>query len=204
MNNPLPVKKSDKPISSHTEPNPSVSESKAEPVLKQVATPEPSRAAEKPIAVGLQAPRPGAIKHGSQNSISPIGYIRNDYDFIAARGVVLADVIIPEFWLHIATRFRPNDEITVICEDGTWYAKLLVVNCDRLWAKVFVLMHHDLTQARIDSPSRAEDDYDVDWTPSGKWTITKKSQKGQPCIKDGFLSRLEAYQWLDGFIKSQS
>lgn len=158
--------------------------------------------AERPMNAGIQAPKPGAIKHGSPNSISPVGYTRNSWEFIAARGVTLADVIIPEYWLHFAQQLRPNDKIEVICEDGTWYAQLLVINADRTWAKVHVLSHHDLTQARSDTPARAEDEYDVDWTPSGKWTITKKSQKGQPPLKDGFLSRLEAYQWLDGHIKS--
>lgn len=179
----------------------------AEPELKDLSErklPPVTTNAEKPMAAGLQATRPSAPKHLSPNSISELGYLRNSWDVIAARGVTIANVILPEYWLHVATKLRPTDKIEVIAEDGTWYAQLLVVNADRTWAKVFVLMHHDLTKATENTPARAEDEYDVEWTPAGKWTITKKTQKGQPPLKDGFLSRLEAYQWLDGHIKSIS
>lgn len=194
-------------IGAHAEV-PKIHTDKPAPALKAIPERAPlppvvaSANTEKPINAGVQAPIPGAVKHISPNGLSPIGYTRNSWDAIAARGVTLADVLVPEYWLHIAQQLRPNDKIEILCEDGTWWAQLFVINADRTWAKVHVLNNHDLTQARTNQPLREEDNYDVDWTPSGKWTITKKSQKGQPPLKDGFLSKLEALQWLDGHIKS--
>ncbi len=197
MNNPVPVKK---PLT----PPQTVPQAKIEPVLKPIPQPEQPKSAERPIPAGLQAPIPGAVKHCSPNSISPAGYLWNTWNVVAARGVVLADIKLPEYWLHIADKLRPNDKIEILAEDGTWEATLRVINADRTWAKVYVLTFDDKVGANDGMPPRAEDEYDIEWTTSGMFTITKKTQKGQPPLKDGFRSKLEAMQWLDGHLKAIS
>ena len=36
-------------------------------------------------------------------------------------------ILHPDFWGHIAAKLRPYDEIKVRCDDGTFYAQLLVL-----------------------------------------------------------------------------
>lgn len=60
-------------------------------------------------------------------------------------GTTRADVLDPAYFAHIAPRLRPYTEILLRCEDGTIYAKVLVLQAERTWARVHVLEWHDLT-----------------------------------------------------------
>lgn len=130
------------------------------------------------------------------------GYLHNTWDVTVEHGTTVDDVKSPDFWRHVAAQFKLLDQITVVCEDGSWEASLRVLLCDALWAKVGVRSYHDWTKVNTDVPRRQEEDYDISWNVIGNFTITKKGLEGQPPVKDGFHTKLEAYQWLDGHLKT--
>lgn len=47
----------------------------------------------------------------------------------------------PEYWLTVANRFNPTDQITVIAEDNAWFAELLVISCGKNYANVKLLRY---------------------------------------------------------------
>lgn len=160
----------------------------------------PTISANVPLVSPIAAVRPK--KNLSQNRISLAGYLHQTYDVTAERGTELIDIIEPDFWKHVAAKLRPYDTIHVLAEDGSWYARLLVVSADRLWAKVYKLEFHDLTSASKNRPQTQEEEYDVTWTAFGKFAVQKKGNEGLPPLKDGFQTKLEAFTWLDGHLKT--
>lgn len=174
------------------------------PAAQHTKTPtpaaEPVKAAAPIAAPALDAPK--SNRKLSNNRIQLVGYLHNSWDVTVERGTTLADVMNPEFWVHTASQLKPHDNVQVLSEDGTWIARLLVISADRLWAKMYKLEYHDLTAAYGNMPKTQEEEYEVSWTVIGKYAVLKRSLPGQPPLKDGFQTKLDAYQWLDGHLKS--
>lgn len=162
------------------------------------------------------AAKPEALKKAAEESSKPVkkklvlqvsrfalqGSLHNKWDVTAEAGTTLEDVLETDYWKHVAAQIRPHDEITVIAEDGSWRAVLFVVGADRLWARVYKLEYHDLTAAYEGMPKTQEEEYNVLYSSIKKFYIFKKGNEGMPPLKDGFQTRLEAYQWLDGYLKT--
>lgn len=153
-----------------------------------------------PVSQAAEAKR--VKKAISETRVALQGYLHNAWDITVERGTVLEDVLDTDYWKHIAVKLRPHDMLHVISEDGTWYARLLVISCDRLWARVFKIEHHDLTASYKDMPKTQEEEYEVTWTSIGKYALCKKGCQGLPALKDGFQTKLEAYTWLEGHLRS--
>lgn len=198
---------------------PKAAENRKDPIgdaleaVRTPANPTPTKSEDAPVKAIAPAVKPAAntapapaapklTKKLPNARIQVSGYLHNKWDVTADRGTLLEDVLNPDYWTHVASQFKPQDQIEVLCEDGSWYARLIVINADRLWAKCYKLEFHDLTTGFENMPSRMEEDYVVDWNAIGRYFIYKKSQRGEPPLKDGFETRLEAYQWLDGHLKS--
>lgn len=174
------------------------------PAAPKAAEPKPAETSPAPaVASNMQvADSPKSNKKVQQNRVQLQGYLHNSWDVVAERGTELRDVLTPEYWLHVAVNLKPQDTVTVIAEDGTWYARLLVLSCDRLWAKVFKLEFHDLTSSYTDMPKTLEEEYEVVWTVANQYAVIKKSLRGQPPLKENFQSKIDAYQWLQGHLQT--
>lgn len=147
-------------------------------------------------------PIPRPKKAISEARIQLQGNWHNAWDVTVERGTILEDVLDTDYWKHIAVKLRPHDTIEVLAEDGSWYARLLVINADRLWARVFKLEYHDLTNSHEGMPKTQEEEYDITWTSMGKYALIKKGGQGLPSLKDGFQTKLEALTWLDGHLRT--
>jgi hypothetical protein len=140
-------------------------------------------------------------KRLTESRITLTGYLRNSWDITVERGTILSDILDPEYWAHVASKLRPHDTLHVICEDGSWYARLFVINADRLWAKLHVLEQHDLTVSQHDMPQTQEEAHEVTWLSSiAKYVVIRRSDRA--LLKYGFQTKLEAFQWLDGHLKT--
>ena len=154
-----------------------------------------------PLKAALAGPTPAERKL-PEGRLRPVGYLHNHWDVTAERQTTIDDLLRADFWVHTARYFKPLDQITAFSEDGSWYARFIITACDRLWAKVVLLEHKDLTAANDKLPRTQEEDYDCTWSAIGKFAIVKKDQTNVGPIKDGFQTRLEAYTWLDQHLKT--
>lgn len=182
---------------------------KETPALKSAAPiaertmPEPIQTQPYPIKATPAAPAPYITKRALPDGrMQPVGYKHNAWDATAEQGTIVLDVLQPNYWRHVAAQFKQFDSITIICEDGTWEAELRVLACDRLWAKVHPKGQWDYTASYSDMPRTQEEEFDVNWNITGNYRITRKGQPGMQPIKDGFQTKLAAYEWLDGYIKT--
>jgi hypothetical protein len=114
-------------------------------------------------------------------------------------GITREHLLNPEYWSHVAGAMQPYAEITVRAEDGTFLAKLLVIDCGRGWAKTRVLHWFDLTAK--DASAGAASAYSIEWKGgTRKHVILRNSD--QAVIHEGEQRKAGAEAWLQNFLTS--
>jgi len=143
------------------------------------------------------------MKQAQEKELQLTQHALLDYTHTVSEGTPFEDLLKPEYWAHVAQKLRPHTLIKVVPEDGSYWAELLVLSCDRLWAKVFVLRHHDLTAVVEDSEATASRlaEFDIQWKgPVKKHVVIRKSDS--TAVADGIQTKGEAQLWLDNHLKT--
>lgn len=127
---------------------------------------------------------------------------RNVHVAVPGQADTVDDMLDPGYWAHVAPKFKPYDKIEVRAEDGTYYAELLVLACDRAWAKVHVLTWHELSSADIalTQAAAASSLFEVRFRPGPRWHVVRKSDS-QTMFRDG-KDRAEAESWVREYVKT--
>lgn len=115
-------------------------------------------------------------------------------------GITPKDLTRPDFWAHIANRLRVHDVLYVRSEDSAFFGRLLVTDCGRTWAKVFILEMHDLTS---ESKSANDDDivdgHSVKWKgPTKKFCVIRESDGA--VIEEKCASKNDAFQRREAYL----
>lgn len=139
---------------------------------------------------------------------------RNIHSITVEDGITRAQIIDPAFLAHVAAKLRPYDQVEVRCDDGALFAKLLVLQSERTWARVHVLEWHDLTtrdvaltqtsdmeQATAAGPAAdKEQDYVVAYKgPHKKWSVIRLADGGY--MREGEESKAAAQHWLTDWLR---
>ncbi len=127
------------------------------------------------------------------------------FDHKSQVGVTKAHLLLPEYWTHVSELMTPYSEITVRCDDGTYYAKLLVLDCGRGWAKVKLLQWHDLTTtdvAQTQSVAGNRDDYLIEWKGGTKKHVVIRKSDSQVISEGEHQRKEQAEAWLTEFLLS--
>lgn len=119
----------------------------------------------------------------------------NSYLVVVAHGTDLEDVQRPSYWRNHWRMLRKWTEITVLCEDGSWEAKLRVIESGEAFARVRVLSSwHEDSVDLSDFPS---DDWTVEFVSSG-WRV--RNAKGTT-ITQGHAMRWQAVDAASGMVR---
>lgn len=128
-------------------------------------------------------------------------YERTVYVATPEAGVTLDEIQKPEFWSHVAAKLKPYDMIEARAEDGSYWAQLLVINCNHLSAHVALLQSCDLNVGEPDQDDAAGSDYEVKWGgPHAKHRVQRKSD-GE-VLKDGFANKQAATKYLTEHLRA--
>lgn len=131
-------------------------------------------------------------------------YAITTYVATAEQGTVKEDFLRPEYWAHIAAKFKPWDQIKVLSDDGTFYGEYMVMSCGRAWAKVYELRFVNLTSSDVSLTQAATQEssgFIVKWRGHHlKWSVIREKDK-EP-IKDMMATEQEARVWLDEHLKT--
>ncbi|MCR4331769.1 MAG: hypothetical protein NUV34_03565 [Sulfuricaulis sp.] len=132
--------------------------------------------------------------------------VRETWAITVEQGVTRTDILNPAFWSHIAYKLRPYARIEVRCDDGSFFAELVVLNAERTWARVYVLSWADLTTKDVSQtqagkaaqpaataePERA---FRVEWKgPHKKFCVIRNSDNAY--IRESEASKRDAEAWL--------
>lgn len=113
----------------------------------------------------------------------------------------------PGFWAVHATRFKAFDEVRARAEDGTWMARLLVLEAGRTWVRMKQLEFHNLgTQdealtraANMETEEQKKLFTVVHRGPRG-WSVVRNSDK--QVMHENAQTRDSAALWLDEYMKT--
>ena len=120
-------------------------------------------------------------------------YERQDWIANAEPHHTVEDILKPGYWAHMAAQMTPYDHIEVRAEDGSWVAYLLVVQADRLWAKVVLTNKIDLVSAE-EMPSTTPQ-HRVEWKgPQRRFGVVRVEDS--EVVRDGFQTKDEARLWM--------
>lgn len=113
-------------------------------------------------------------------------------------GVVLDDMLRPEFWAHVARKLEPLAQILVFPEDGTWEAELRVRDTAKLAARVSVIRHTKWPDpAGLGSGERYEIEYRG---PAHRYCIRRKSDN--EIVEVGFATKEAAAARIPELLKA--
>lgn len=117
----------------------------------------------------------------------------------AEQGTTVKDLLQPSYWAHTSANFKPYDHIEVRIDDGIWLVELLVLGCDRNWAKVHLLSEHKLTTSDVSQSQAAK--HEVQWKgPHLKHCVIRLSDS--EIVKEGISDKKEAYVWMANHEKA--
>lgn len=104
-------------------------------------------------------------------------YERKVYVVNAEHGTTINDVLEPAYWAHVAPKLRPYTRLEVRIDSGEWMLELLVLSCDRTWAKVAVLHRYELAPGDEDMPPASK--HKVEFKgPHWKWCVIRVADGG--------------------------
>lgn len=115
------------------------------------------------------------------------------HSLTAMIGTTFEEILAPEYWAHNAGKFTSRDEVTVRCEDGLWYGKLLVKSVEKNGVVMEVLLYKDMAGTE-ETPASAHPTFAITWRgPKCRFSVVRISDKG--LVKDGFATREDAVKW---------
>lgn len=120
-------------------------------------------------------------------------------------GTTLQDLQAPEYWTHIARKLKPHDIIEVIPQDTAYYAKLLVIDSDKLWARVFVLEYKEIAAASSgQSTPNKRDNYKVVWGGGAVKFRVHNASDNSLASEQSFVDRDSAEEYITQLIREQA
>lgn len=119
-------------------------------------------------------------------------FTRQNWTHNAEEGITVEDCLKPAYWSHMAQKMTAYDHIEVRADDGSWVAEFLVVQVDRMWAKVKTLWKFDLA---FEDGSPDLDLHTVKWRgPHNKFAVIRNSDSA--VIRENFATKIEGETWM--------
>jgi hypothetical protein len=128
-----------------------------------------------------------------------LDYMSSRFDVRVPLGVTPENLLDPAFWAHHGVKLKPFDEIRARCDDGTWVAYYIVLDCSRTWARVQLLTKYSLTTSDVSSSQASVEEFKakhkiVHRGPHG-WSVVREIDKA--VLAQGMAVKDEAGTWLD-------
>jgi len=110
--------------------------------------------------------------------------------------VTREDVLEPDFWAFVAVKFKRGERVEIMTDDSAWFGEYLIMDCDRTFAKLHELNHHNLKTGGKISPSLLFEAY---WGGRhGKWGVRRTTDSVM--IKNQFETEAAAQEFLAEYL----
>lgn len=136
---------------------------------------------------------------------------RNVYRIVTDAAVTRQQMLNPAFLGHVANKLRPYDELIILKDDGTLFARAVVTQCERTWARMHITDWHDLTTKDVSlSKTEIEDHaktaqeseslYRVEYKgPVKKWCVIRNQDGAY--VREKEDAKAAANLWLQEYLK---
>jgi hypothetical protein len=151
-----------------------------------------------PKVVATAGPAPAARLVLSVERFESAQAKRNVWDVVATHGTKIEDVLDPRYWTNIGPQLRQWDHIEIRCEDGSWYAEVIVEDRGPRHAKVAVLNYVQLAVADPEGPSLPPG-YQIAYKgPHIQWAVIRDGHM----LREKFSSYGMANSWLNDHLRA--
>lgn len=118
---------------------------------------------------------------------------RRDWVADVEAGRTVQDILEPSYWAHIAPQLSAGDHIEARAEDGKWIAFLIVLYCERTYARVVVDRVLEIRENAVATDESIR--HKVEWKgPHYKFAVIRIADSQM--LQSGFKTREEAAAWL--------
>lgn len=76
-------------------------------------------------------------------------FANTSFSVLLKAGETLEQVLVPEYWAHVAAALHLGDEVIVTADDYSWRATLVVTSVEKTSAKVAVYQFRDLAPGKL-------------------------------------------------------
>ena len=170
--------------------------SKAATVDGQPAQPAPP-ATVTDIATARKAPRQlEAVRFKGAE------YVRVIHHAAPFDNTIPEDLLVPDYWAHVADRMKQYDRVEALANDGTWWAEYIVVACGRAYAQLRLLRKASLDPVTLNKElSQALRAYEVCHRgPHSQWSVIRLSDN--QVVHEGSQTESGANTWLTNHLKA--
>lgn len=121
-------------------------------------------------------------------------YARTVWEVKPEPAAKVEDLLVPEYWAHVAKRMRAGDRIEAIPDDRHYFAEFFVLGAASNWAKLVLLRHTVLIK---DNQPMSKNGYIVKFAGAHKWRVEKDGS----VLSKGHDDQKAAAAWLANHIK---
>ena len=123
-------------------------------------------------------------------NIEEANYERTIWQVMPESTVEVESLLKPEYWAHVAKRFKAGDRIEAVPEDRHYFAEFFVLGAAANWAKVILLRKVVLIK---DNESTVEEGFKVAFAGKHKWRVTQ----GSEILSKDHDDKVSAENWLE-------
>lgn len=125
----------------------------------------------------------------------------NNRHFVTAEeGTTLEDVMKPAFLANVAPKMRMYDEVTVVTDDGAFWARLLVLEAGRNWVRTMALEAFDLQGEANPIAADPMNPYEVSWKgPHRKYAVIRKADR--QVVSEGYAIKADAERYMADYLR---
>lgn len=125
-----------------------------------------------------------------QNRIKPAEFVRTVWGAQPEPGTTLEEMLLPEYWAHVAKTIKPGDRIDVTAADGSWFAELFVRGVTPNAVCVAVLREVRFN----DSDAPATGGVTVKHRGGAGWSVVR--DKDKVVLFEGGATKEDANKWV--------
>ena len=135
------------------------------------------------------------------NRMSVAEYARTTWAVTAQPDTTREDLLKPDYWAHVASKFNSLDRLEVRSDDGAFFAEYLILTCERTYAKVKELSWFDLKGEEVALPDESLEEFEYKFRgPHSKHSVVRKSDS--KVMVEKLQSKDEALRWITNYKKA--
>lgn len=128
-------------------------------------------------------------------NIEESSYARIVWQVKPENAATVEDLLKPDYWAHVANRFRAGHRIEAIPDDRHYFAEFIVLGASTNWAKLVLLRKIVLIK---DNEKSTIEGYTIGWTKQEKWRVTQ----GSEILTKNHDDKKAATAWLTEHMKN--
>ena len=141
------------------------------------------------------------VRELDANRMQECEFKRTIWVVTAHEHTIPEDLLVPEYWAHVAEKLRPFSRIEARADDGSWYAEYIVLEASRRWARLHMLSSHNLTTSDVSLSQAKFAEYLVQHRgPERQWSVIRRSDSEM--LHEGEQTESGAYRWLSERIRA--